>query len=307
VIQRRDRRGRLGAAHDVGRDVHSYVLRVAGNRRGDAAGRAFGAPEPIAGTYYGIDQLRVGARGHVVLLGQALGNATGGFLSVRRPGGTFTAPSGFLGAGPGDLDERTVSVGPNGDVAVGLRDGLGAGAATVRRAIGEMLVDRAVGPALEAPRTVYDEHGVLMAFWPGTDGALHYLRGAGPSQVGVAREGRVRGTAFALDAAGDGIAVWFRGAHDANREIRSAIYDVNPPKIDALVAPSRLRAGRAGRFAVVAADGGSGVKRIEWSFGARGATVRHAFARPGRHMVRVRVVDAVGHATVARRGVRVTR
>jgi len=123
----------------------------------------------------------------------------------------------------------------------------------------------------------------------------------------VAREGRVRGTAFALDAAGDGIAVWFRGAHDANREIRSAIYDVNPPKIDALVAPSRLRAGRAGRFAVVAADGGSGVKRIEWSFGARGATVRHAFARPGRHMVRVRVVDGVGHATVARRGVCVTR
>jgi len=171
-----------------------------------------------------------------------------------------------------------VSVGPNGDVAVGLRDGIGAGAATVRRATGEMLVDRAVGPALEAPRTVYDEHGVLMAFWPGTDGALHYLRGA---------------------AAGDGIAVWFRGAHDAKREIRSAIYDVNPPKIDALVAPSRLRAGRAGRFAVVAADGGSGVKRIEWSFGARGAAVRHAFARPGRHMVRVRVVDAVGHATVA--------
>jgi len=80
----------------------------------------------------------------------------------------------------------------------------------------------------------------------------------------------------------------------------SAFLDSSPPVVTASV-PTKLVRGVDGSMSVEATDA-SGIASIEWDFGdgsgAKGADVKHAFARAGSYEVAVTVTDGIGDKTV---------
>jgi len=83
--------------------------------------------------------------------------------------------------------------------------------------------------------------------------------------------------------------------------------------IAAFTFPRRLRARRKATFsAAKSTDKGARIVRYTWSFGDRskpisGISVRHAFRRPGRYTVTLKIVDSTGRSSTMRRHVKVGR
>ncbi|HYV16574.1 MAG TPA: PKD domain-containing protein [Conexibacter sp.] len=104
--------------------------------------------------------------------------------------------------------------------------------------------------------------------------------------------------ALAFDDDGDGVALWpdFDGTSE---RVRMAPYAGAGPRVTAASIPATATVGRAVSLSAAASSNWSSVASIDWSFGdgklARGATVKHAYATPGKKTVTVTATDALGN------------
>jgi PKD domain-containing protein len=108
--------------------------------------------------------------------------------------------------------------------------------------------------------------------------------------------------AVALDAAGDGLAVW---RADDGRTIGGAELKGQGPIIDRAVTPKRATVGSPARFVVAALPWGSATLagKPSWAFGdgrsAAGFSVRHVFRSAGTYTVSVTARDSHGGTSTA--------
>lgn len=113
-----------------------------------------------------------------------------------------------------------------------------------------------------------------------------------------AREPRV-----AVDAEGNGIAVWEDRSDPINRRSRFATYDAAGPRLDGLSIPAEATVGEPASFAVAPVDvwWTVGDEDISWDFDdgdtADGGAVSHTFATDGQHTVYVTATDFLGNET----------
>jgi chitodextrinase len=91
--------------------------------------------------------------------------------------------------------------------------------------------------------------------------------------------------------------------------IRARALDVAGPAVKRFHAPRRTVVGMRTAYSAKALDSWSEVRSYRWRFGdgdgARGRSVSHTFAEPGRYQVRLTITDAVGNKTVRSRTARV--
>ncbi|ADB49827.1 PKD domain-containing protein [Conexibacter woesei] len=113
---------------------------------------------------------------------------------------------------------------------------------------------------------------------------------------------------IAADGHGSATVGWYVGAAPDNLSFTTANYDAHPPTVDATI-PATATVGEDVVFSARASDP-SGVTGFAWEFGdgsgARGETVRHAYARPGAYPIELTVTDRSGDAAVVRRTLTVT-
>lgn len=107
---------------------------------------------------------------------------------------------------------------------------------------------------------------------------------------------------LAIDAHGNAIVLCGREATG---------YDGSGPLLRALSLPRAGRIGKPVRFAVFPADVWLRVVKTRWSFGdgsrATGRRVTHVFRRAGGFTVTITSTDSLGHATTAKRLIRIRR
>jgi len=111
--------------------------------------------------------------------------------------------------------------------------------------------------------------------------------------------------AVALDAAGDGAAVWQRTDLDGS-VVQAAGLDAAGPRVTRLKITGRRAARTRLTFSVSAIDSWSNVDDARWTFGdgtrAFGLHVKHGYRRPGSYTVRLLLVDASGNkSSISRR------
>jgi hypothetical protein len=264
------------------------------------------------------------------------GNAVAAWIAVRgdggartesveaafRPaGGTWSAPA-TVATGAVDYDELLLAVDRRGDAVLLWRRGAGAGSrilASARPAasgswhepleIGsaglwlDLSLDRS-GNAVAAwlvPGRTSDSMDAATALRPGASGAWHApwiaarAVGFGPPDL-------------ELDRTGDAALVWATGS--PAQFVQVAELRGVGPLLENVQVPPRATAGVPARFRARGVPWAAALAGAPtWQFGdgttARGASVRHAFARPGRFTVTVRQLDAQGLASTSSARVRV--
>lgn len=102
---------------------------------------------------------------------------------------------------------------------------------------------------------------------------------------------------LALDGAGNALLVWDGGGGTG---AWARALDVSGPVLTRMRLPRRAQARERAAFSVEAVDAWSPLARAPlWYFGdgghARGRSVKHVYARPGKYQVSVEAVDAAGH------------
>lgn len=182
------------------------------------------------------------------------------------------------------------------------------------------------GGGWSAPRDVSDfsSHfgSYAVAIDPAGEALVDWSRQAGGVLAVEAARGRVGGTwtaprtlsaenvdadqsDTALDAAGDGAAVWVRGGFEP--VVQASGLDAAGPVVSRLKISGRRAARKRLAFSVSAIDAWSGLgDDPRWTFGdgshKDGARVTHVYRRPGSYTVRLRLVDGSGNvSTVSRR------
>ena len=158
----------------------------------------------------------------------------------------------------------------------------------------------------EAPRVSTDPSGRAVAIWARSAGAPFVVESASRSPAGDWTQpaglsvvgGSATQPALALDATGDGAAVWAR-SNGANAIVQAAGYDVTAPQFRSVSIPSVGTVKQPVSFSVGAFDVWSAIGSIGWAFGdgtgAAGAAASHAFARPGTYSVTLTVPDLLGN------------
>lgn len=93
--------------------------------------------------------------------------------------------------------------------------------------------------------------------------------------------------------------------------MQAAGYDAAGPQFRMLRIPAAGRVGKPLRFSASPLDVWSGRTAAHWSFGdggrATGNGVTHAYVRPGTYTVTITSSDPRGHATTAKRRIRIRR
>jgi hypothetical protein len=99
----------------------------------------------------------------------------------------------------------------------------------------------------------------------------------------------------AVDGAGGVTAAWSRNV--ADKHVVEIAYGDNdgPPRVDPVAFPASATAGVPAAFSATPSDWLP--VRVDWSFGASGPAVTHAFAAPGAQPVTMTATDAAGRAT----------
>jgi PKD domain len=114
-----------------------------------------------------------------------------------------------------------------------------------------------------------------------------------------------------IDAGGNAVAVWNRTAGD-HVVVESSQLAATGPLLQQLVVPKRARVRHRVAFSVRPLPWASALAGLPvWRFGdgksATGASVRHAFARPGRYKVTVTQADAAGGTATGSAAIRIVR
>jgi hypothetical protein len=171
------------------------------------------------------------------------------------------------------------------------------------------------GPFMQEPlpQAVLGAAGHAIVAWRASDGANTRVQAATLAPGGpftpatfISGEGfNARAPQLAIDADGDGIAVWVRN------DVAQAIgYDVAGPQLRNFTGPTSAEAESATAWSVSPLDVWSGAGSTVWSFGdggtAGGASAVHAFAAPGTFTVTVTTTDTIGNSRSASRVINVS-
>jgi hypothetical protein len=165
------------------------------------------------------------------------------------------------------------------------------------------------------PNIAMDERGDALAVWSHSTGEVQAsARQAGTRAWSAPRSLSRPGAdaltpQVALDANGDGAVTWAR-YDGASFVVQGIGYDSGGPQLDGLAVPASGVVGKKLTFAVTPRDVWTTVRTIRWSFGdggaAKGRLTGHTYMRPGRYAAEVTATDAFGHASSARRWIRIS-
>ena len=170
-----------------------------------------------------------------------------------------------------------------------------------------------LSPDLGAPQIALDPAGGAVAVWRGLNSARERIQAARRPAQGAWSTPRLLSASggdadlpdVALDAAGNGAAIWQTG-NGVTWSVQAAGLDAAGP----VLAPLRISGQRTpgGRltFAVSPFDVWSALRgQPRWTFGdgatATGRHVTHAYASSGRYTVHTRQADVLGNATTVTR------
>jgi hypothetical protein len=165
----------------------------------------------------------------------------------------------------------------------------------------------ALGNDAYNPQVAVDSPGNAVAIWSHFNGANFIIESASrppngdwsqPKELSAAGEAAGQ-PQVAVDSAGNAVAIWSRG--NTTGVIQAAAFDGAGPRLQGFLIPTAARAGSKLRFAVSPLDSWSALGQSSWSFGDRksasGLSTTHAYAKPGRYQLTLRVGDALDNAT----------
>ena len=238
--------------------------------------------------------------------------------AVHRAGGGW-APAETLSSAGADALQPQVDVNPSGNaiaawVSFDGRTYILKSASRPRGGAWSAVQDISPeSPDLGAPKIALDAAGDAVAVWRGLRSARERIQaarrpaGGGWTAPRLISSSRVDADLpdVALDAAGNGAAIWQSG-NGVTWTVQTAGLDAAGPVLARLrIAGSRIPGGRLA-FSVSPFDVWSALRgRPHWVFGdgtsANGLRVTHAYGRPGSYAVRVSQADAVGNASTTTR------
>lgn len=172
------------------------------------------------------------------------------------------------------------------------------------------------GEPSDWPRVAMDQGGNTIAVWQGSSGARAAVRPAGGSFSAAVHlsadqqgySGPIDSPQVAMDAAGNGMAVW-AGAEGSARIVQAAGHDGARPQLHGIVVPPTGVVGRPVSFAVSPLDVWSPIT-TSWAFGDGASTSdtapTHTYAAPGTYTVGVSATDALANSTSATRAITIT-
>ena len=155
---------------------------------------------------------------------------------------------------------------------------------------------------------------VLLGWWERDDAgtstmaAAHAAPGAFPEPLpaGPGADATPGEIAVTLDEQGNGALSWY----EFGEELRVVGIDAAPPRIEAIVAPAQVEAGRRVAFSARAVDVWSALDAASIAFGDgfqySGLAAERAFDRPGAATVTFRAADGLGNVAAVERGLQVT-
>jgi PKD domain-containing protein/PASTA domain-containing protein len=282
-----------------------------------AAG-SWSTPQPLwSGGYAERPQVGVDSAGEAVAVWSFHSANVRVEAAVRRAGGGW-APAQTLSSPGADALQPWLAVNPRGDAIAAWRsfDGRTSVIQTTSRQRGgawsavQDISPRS--PDLGAPKIALDAAGNAVAVWRGLRSAheriqvvRHPARGAwaAPRLISSgAAEADLPDVA--LDAAGNGAAIWQSG-NGVSWTVQAAGLDAAGPVLRPRIAGRRIPQSRL-TFSVSPFDVWSALRgSSRWSFGdgasANGRRVTHAYRRTGSFTVRVSQADAVGNASTTTR------
>lgn len=284
-----------------------------------AGGAAFSAPVDLSATgVVGGTQVATNAGGETVAAWERVDASTRFVQAATRPaGGAFSAPAdlSLFGADASapqvaiDADGNAVAVwarfdGPTRVVQIATRPRDGAFGLPGTLSPG--------GGEARAPHVAVSPGGDMVVTWQRSDGANTIVQavarraGAGFSATAdLSAAGRDAVAPHAgIGADGDALVAWQR-SDGMNTIVQAAGHDAAGPQLRGLSVPVNPPTGVAASYSVSPLDVWSPVGSTQWSFDdgatAAGASVTHAFAAPGDHVVSVTSTDALGNAMSATR------
>jgi hypothetical protein len=173
----------------------------------------------------------------------------------------------------------------------------------------------APGGEAQAPQLAVNAAGAATVVWERYDGTDWIVQAAARPAGGtwtpatdLSAPGRdAEEPQLAVDAAGNGTAVWYR-SDGSNTIVQARGLDAAGPVLTAFGVPARGRAGRALTYTADGYDVWSAVTGIHWAFGdgsvGIGPSISHRYDAPGTYRVSVTLTDAVGN-TSTRTGITV--
>jgi hypothetical protein len=282
-----------------------------------AAG-SWSAPQPLSsGGYAERPQVGVDSAGEAVAVWSFRSANLRLEAAVRRAGGGW-APAQTLSSPGADAVQQWLAVNPRGNAIAAWRsfDGRTSVIQSMSRQRGgawsavQDISPRS--PDLGAPKIALDAAGNAVAVWRGLRSAReriqvvrHPARGAW-SVPRLISSGAAEADLpdVALDAAGNGAAIWQAG-NGVTWTVQAAGLDAAGPVLRPRIAGRRIPQSRL-TFSVSPFDVWSALRgRPHWSFGdgtsANGRRVTHAYGRAGAYSIRVSQADAVGNASTTTR------
>ena len=241
--------------------------------------------------------------------------------SMRPSGGQFAPPPGVDLSPPGqDAFAPQVAMDEDGDAVAVWRQGTSPTIQAAFRGSGGSFGPPAAvsvaGPGTaEIPQEVaMNAAGHAIVVWQAASGGQALIQAAArppglgfgaPASLTQALGGLAPSPRVAIDAAGDGIAVWLRGGVP-----QWAAYDAAGPQLRSLAIPDTGSTDADVVFGVAPVDVFSGISSTTWDFGdgtgASGASVAHRYAAAGTYMVTVRSEDGIRNASVSTRPITIT-
>ena len=166
------------------------------------------------------------------------------------------------------------------------------------------------GHSASFPQVAIDSKGDAVGVWNRYNGANEVIQGAsrpasggwqGPVNLSEPGQNTYQPD-VSMDAQGDAVAVWERGANPS-WTVQAAGYDAAGPLLNGLSIPTSGTAGQPVSFSVSPFDVWSALGNSSWSFGdgasASGASVTHTYAAAGSYHVTLASADLLGNATSA--------
>jgi hypothetical protein len=293
-------------------DGYSSTIQAAART---AAG-SWSTPQALSSAGYAErPQVRVDSAGEAVAIWSFKSANMRVAAAVRRAGGSW-APAQTLSSPGADALQPQVDVNPRGNAIAAWAsfDGRTSVIQTTSRSRGgawsavQDISPRS--PDLGAPRIALDAAGDAVAVWRGLRSARERIQAARHPAGGAWSAPQLISTGaadadlpdVALDAAGNGAAIW-RAGNGSTWTVQSAGLDATGPVLRFRVAGRRIPRSRL-TFSVSAFDVWSALRgRPHWVFGdgtsANGPRVTHAYVRAGSYTVRVSQADVLGNATTA--------
>jgi head-tail adaptor len=312
---------------DTDKRVWASMRRVAGGFAGGAFPASPSLVSAASGTAAGDVQVAMNAAGDATAVWQRTLNATQALVhSATSIGGAAFSTPEVLVSPPGEnsnLDAPQVGLDQSGNAVATWQRINGPASysvfSSVRIGFGGPFTTRAdlpvAGPFMQEPQpqAVLGAAGHAIVAWRGHDGFNTRVQAATLAPGGpftpatfISGEGfNARAPQLAIDADGDGVAVWVRN------DVAQAIgYDAAGPQLRNFSGPATAEAESATAWSVSPLDVWSGAGSTVWSFGdggtAGGASAVHAYAAAGTYTVTVTTTDTIGNSRSASKVINVT-